>query len=239
MRKTCSVILFSASALILAACGETVNIGENGVAQGITVQATGTADVVPDSVRLSMSLSVLAETNELALAQLATTAELVRTSLTDAQIDAADIATQTVTVYPEYTYTEAEGQKLIGYRATQVFDVLIRDAAAAGAAVDAVVAAGGANVSINSTYPIVDDATDGVVAAREDAVAKARAKAEAYAELLDVSLGEIVYLTEVTSPSNIAVVGKADAMAEDAGTVVDLGTQEISVTVEVRWKLNQ
>ena len=239
MRKTCSVILFSASALILAACGETVNIGENGVAQGITVQATGTADVVPDSVRLSMSLSVLAETNELALAQLATTAELVRTSLTDAQIDAADIATQTVMVYPEYTYTEAEGQKIIGYRATQVFDVLIRDAGAAGAVVDAVVAAGGANVSINSTYPIVDDATDGVVAAREDAVAKARAKAEAYAELLDVSLGEIVYLTEVTSPSNIAVVGKADAMAEDAGTVVDLGTQEISVTVEVRWKLNQ
>ena len=239
MRKTSSVILFSASALILAACGETVNIGENGVAQGITVQATGTADVVPDSVRLSMSLSVLAETNELALAQLATTAELVRTSLTDAQIDAADIATQTVMVYPEYTYTEAEGQKIVGYRATQVFDVLIRDAAAAGAVVDAVVAAGGANVSISSTYPIVDDATDGVVAAREDAVAKARAKAEAYAELLDVSLGEIVYLTEVTSPSNIAVVGKADAMAEDAGTVVDLGTQEISVTVEVRWKLNQ
>lgn len=216
-----------------------MNIGENGVAQGITVQATGTADVVPDSVRLSMSLSVLAETNELALAQLATTAELVRTSLTDAQIDAADIATQTVMVYPEYTYTEAEGQKIVGYRATQVFDVLIRDAAAAGAVVDAVVAAGGANVSISSTYPIVDDATDGVVAAREDAVAKARAKAEAYAELLDVSLGEIVYLTEVTSPSNIAVVGKADAMAEDAGTVVDLGTQEISVTVEVRWKLNQ
>lgn len=215
-----------------------MNIGENGVAQGITVQATGTADVVPDSVRLSMSLSVLAETNELALAQLATTAELVRTSLTDAQIDAADIATQTVMVYPEYTYTEAEGQKIVGYRATQVFDVLIRDAAAAGAVVDAVVAAGGANVSINSTYPIVDDATDGVVAAREDAVAKARAKAEAYAELLDVSLGEIVYLTEVTSPSNIAVVGKADAMAEDAGTVVDLGTQEISVTVEVRWKLS-
>lgn len=216
-----------------------MNIGENGVAQGITVQATGTADVVPDSVRLSMSLSVLAETNELALAQLATTAELVRTSLTDAQIDAADIATQTVMVNPEYTYTEAEGQKIVGYRATQVFDVLIRDAAAAGAVVDAVVAAGGANVSISSTYPIVDDATDGVVAAREDAVAKARAKAEAYAELLDVSLGEIVYLTEVTSPSNIAVVGKADAMAEDAGTVVDLGTQEISVTVEVRWKLNQ
>ncbi len=215
-----------------------MNIGENGVAQGITVQATGTADVVPDSVRLSMSLSVLAETNELALAQLATTAELVRTSLTDAQIDAADIATQTVMVYPEYTYTEAEGQKIIGYRATQVFDVLIRDAAAAGAVVDAVVAAGGANVSISSTYPIVDDATDGVVAAREDAVAKARAKAEAYAALLNVSLGEIVYLTEVTSPSNIAVVGKADAMAEDAGTVVDLGTKEISVTVEVRWKLD-
>ena len=172
MRKMTATCLALVSALVLGACGETVNIGENGVAQGITVQATGTADVVPDAVRLSLSVSVLAESNDVALSGAANTSENVRSALTDLGIDAADVATQTVTVNPEYSYTESEGQKIVGYRASQVFDVLIRDAAMAGAVIDAVVAAGGANVSINYTSPVVDDATVGAVAAREDAVAR-------------------------------------------------------------------
>ena len=238
MRKMTATCLALVSALVLGACGETVNIGENGVTQGITVQATGTADVVPDAVRLSLSVSVLAESNDVALSGAASTSENVRSALTDLGIDAADVATQTVTVNPEYSYTESEGQKIVGYRASQVFDVLIRDAAMAGAVIDAVVAAGGANVSINYTSPVVDDATVGAVAAREDAVAKARAKAEEYAKLLDVELGDVVYLTEVSAPTNVVVGAKADAMAESSGTVIDLGTQEVSVTVEVRWEIS-
>ena len=238
MRKMTATCLALVSALVLGACGETVNIGENGVAQGITVQATGTADVVPDAVRLSLSVSVLAESNDVALAGAASTSENVRSALTDLGIDAADVATQTVTVNPEYSYTESEGQKIVGYRASQVFDVLIRDAAMAGAVIDAVVAAGGANVSINYTSPVVDDATVGAAAAREDAVTKARAKAEEYAKLIDVDLGDVVYLTEVSAPTNVVVGAKADAMAESSGTVIDLGTQEVSVTVEVRWEIS-
>lgn len=238
MRKITATCLALVSALVLGACGETVNIGENGVAQGITVQATGTADVVPDAVRLSLSVSVLAESNDVALSGAANTSENVRSALTDLGIDAADVATQTVTVNPEYSYTESEGQKIVGYRASQVFDVLIRDAAMAGAVIDAVVAAGVANVSINYTSPVVDDATVGAVVAREDAVAKARAKAEEYAKLLDVELGDVVYLTEVSAPTNVVVGAKADAMAESSGTVIDLGTQEVSVTVEVRWEIS-
>ena len=237
MRKIATASLILASALVLGACGETVNIGENGVAQGITVQATGTADVVPDAVRLSLSVSVLAESNEVALSQAATTAESVRTTLKDLGVEDADIATQTVMVSPEYSYTESEGQKIVGYRASQVFDVLIRDAENAGAVVDAVVTAGGANVSINYTSPVVDDATTGTIAAREAAVAQARAKAEEYAKLLDVELGDLVYLTEVSAPTNVVVGAKSDAMAESSGTRIDLGTQEVTVTVEVRWEI--
>jgi uncharacterized protein YggE len=113
----------------------------------------------------------------------------------------------------------------------------VRDAANAGAVIDAVITKGGANVSVNFTYPVVDDATSGSVAARKDAVAKARAKAEAYAELLGVELGDVVYLTEINAPTNIVVSKSADAMDESAPTQIDLGTQEVSVTVEVRWKL--
>jgi uncharacterized protein YggE len=84
----------------------------------------------------------------------------------------------------------------------------------------------------------VDDATAGAEAARKDAVEKAREKAEKYAELLGVELGDLVYFTEISAPSNVMVGVKADAMASEAsGSVIDLGTQEVSVTVEVRWKI--
>ena len=237
MRKT-SIATVVVSALFLVCCGETVNIGENGVAQGITVQATGTADVVPDAVRLSLSVSVMADTSETALSRVAISADAVRAALLKAGIDDADIATQTLAVNPEYTFTDAEGQKLIGYRATQVFDVLVRDAENAGAVVDAVVRAGGDAVAVNSTTPVLDDATDGATAARQDAVEKARAKAEEYAKLLGVELGDLVFLTELSAPTNIFVGAKSDAVSSESSTpVVDLGTQEITVTVEVRWQL--
>ena len=238
MRKIRTFAVLVASAIALSACGETVNIGENGVEQGITVQATGTADVVPDAVRLSLAVSVLAETNDVALAQASASADAVRQTLLDMKIDEADFATQGLSVNPEYTYTEAEGQKIVGYRATQVFDVLVRDAANAGAVIDAVISKGGVNVSVNSTYPVVEDATAGAEAAREDAVARARAKAEAYAELIGVELGDIVYLTEINAPTNVVAAKSSDAMAEGAATQIDLGTQEVTVTVEVRWKLD-
>jgi len=238
MRKIRTFAVLVASAIALSACGETVNIGENGVAQGITVQATGTADVVPDAVRVSLAVSVLAETNDVALAQASASADAVRQTLLDMKIDEADFATQGLSVNPEYTYTEAEGQKVVGYRATQVFDVLVRDAANAGAVIDAVISKGGVNVSVNSTYPVVEDATAGAESAREDAVAKARAKAEAYAELIGVELGDIVYLTEINAPTNVVAAKSSDAMAEGAATQIDLGTQEVTVTVEVRWKLD-
>jgi len=238
MRRLGVIGVVIASALVLAACGETVNIGDDGVAESITVQAVGTADVIPDSVRLSLTVSVVSDSNEDALSLAASAADRVRGVVTDSGVATADIATQTVTVNPEYSYTEAEGQKIIGYRASQVFDVLIRDAEGAGEVVDAVVAAGGADVSINYTSPVVEDATASAVAARKDAVAKARAKAEEYAALLDVELGDVLYLTEVSSPNNVVIGAKADAAAESLGTTVDLGTQEVTVTVEVRWEIS-
>ena len=238
MRKINAAIVFAVSALVLVGCGDTVNVGDNGVSQGITVQATGVADVLPDAVQVSLSVSVVAEANDVALSQVAATAEVVRSTLEQLGIDAADIATQSVSVNPEYSYTEAEGQRIVGYRASQTFDVLVRDASAAGAVVDSLVAAGGANLSINATYPVVNDSTATAQAARDDAVAKARAKAEEYAELLDVELGDLVFLTEISAPTNITIGAKADVMAESALTVIDLGTQEVTVTVEVRWQID-
>jgi uncharacterized protein YggE len=42
----------------------------------------------------------------------------------------------------------------------------------------------------------------------------------------------------VSSPNNVVIGAKADAAAESLGTTVDLGTQEVTVTVEVRWEIS-
>jgi len=238
MRKLGVLVGSVTCALALSACGETVTIGDGGIAQGITVQASGVSDVVPDAVRISLSVSVLADSSVAALAEATIAADEVRDVLAARSVADADVATQTLTVNPEYSYTEADGQKIIGYRASQIFEVLLRDAENAGEVISELVTRAGQNLSINSTSPILLDATAGAVSAREDAVRKARAKAEAYADLLGVELGEIVYLTEVNAPTNIVVGAKSDAMAESAPPVIDLGTQQVTVTIEVRWKLS-
>ena len=238
MRKLGVLVGSVTCALALSACGETVTIGDGGVAQGITVQASGVSDVVPDAVRISLSVSVLADSSVAALAEATIAADEVRDVLAARSVADADVATQTLTVNPEYSYTEADGQKIIGYRASQIFEVLLRDAENAGEVISELVTRAGQNLSINSTSPVLLDATAGAVSAREDAVRKARAKAEAYADLLGVELGEIVYLTEINAPTNITVGAKSDAMAESAPPVIDLGTQQVTVTIEVRWKLS-
>ncbi len=142
----------------------------------ITVNAEGTVKVAPDAVRLTATVSVVAPTNKEALAATSTNAAAVRKALIAAGVSTKDIATQNITAYPEYRYDNAGGSTLTGYRGSQVFSVVIRAAATAGAVVDAVVAAGADNVQINSVSPFVIDATKAAESARAVAVKNAKAR---------------------------------------------------------------
>ena len=67
----------------------------------------------------------------------------------------------------------------------------------------------------------------------------AKKKAEHYAELLEVDLGNVISVREFATSSAVPQPWlRADmAAGESVKTVVDLGTQEVSVTVEARWAL--
>jgi uncharacterized protein YggE len=204
----------------------------------ITVSAEGTVKVAPDAVRLTATVSVVAPTNKEALAATSTSAAAVRKALIAAKIATKDIATQNITAYPEYKYDSNGGSTLSGYRGSQVFSVVIRAAANAGSVVDDVVAAGGDVVQINSVSPFVLDASKAAESARAVAVKNAKAKAASYAKLLGVKLGKVNYLTENGSPSISAPIFVASAKAEgDAATVVDLGQQDVTVSITIQWAL--
>jgi uncharacterized protein YggE len=210
-------------------------------AQGVTVQATGTVKAVPDGVSFNFAVSVLAQSSETAMSEASATAELVRVALDAAGVAKDDIATQNVSVYPEYASSTTGTQTLSGYRAQQVFTVTLRDTAKAGEVVDAVIAAGGNSLQVYGVTPTLIDTDAAVAQAREAAMKSAKEKASDYAGLVDEELGSVVYVTEVTSPSSPVPYLSSDSTGTESSmtkTVVNLGTQDVSVTVEVRWSFD-
>lgn len=204
---------------------------------GITVQATGTIKVTPDAVRLNLTATSLGPTSKDALATTSTTASAIRKVLAADGVATKDIATMRISVNPEYNYSQDKPPVISGYRATQSFTVVIRKANTAGKVIDDVVAAAGDGATIDGVTPFVLDSEKAQASARISAVSKARTKAKAYASLLHARLGNVVYLTELNSNYTPGPIMYASAGKMDSSTQVDLGQQDVSVSVEVRWNL--
>jgi len=203
----------------------------------ITVTGTGTATVAPDAVRFLASVSILDATNKAALSNANKSSSAIREALKANGIESKDIKSSSLTVYPEYNYSQDKGQELMGYRATQSFTIVIRKAASAGEVIDAVVNAGGDPLQITGVVPFLSKGSAAAAAARKAAVADAKSRAISYASALGQHLGRVIYLNEITAPTyNFPIIGVEKA-ARDA-TQIDLGETEVTVTVNVRWALN-
>ena len=244
MMKIKNLFVLFASSVLIASCG--FSVGEKNtwdVTQpfetGVTVEATGSVKVVPDGVQFNFSVFVVEETSSSALERANKLASQAREALDDSKINKDDIATQSVSIYPEYSYSQEGVQNLIGFRATQSFAVTLRDTDKAGEVVDAVVSSVGTDLTIDILTPILIDSKDAAEQARENAIELAKKKAEHYADLLGVDLGNVISVREFATSSAVPQPWlRADmAAGESVKTVVDLGTQEVSVTVEARWAL--
>ena len=203
----------------------------------VTVNSEGAIKVTPDAVRLNANVSVVAGSNKDVLAKTSTSAAAVRAALTKSGIAKGDIATASITVYPEYNYTQDKGSVLVGYRGSQSFVVTIKNAENAGAVVDAVVAAGGDDLQIQGVTPFVLDSSNATESARANAVKNAKAKATSYAKLLGTKLGRVNYLVENSSPVNYPPMMAMAKSADSSATVVDLGQQDVTVSITIQWAL--
>ena len=235
-------IVFVGSFSLLASCG--FSLGEENtwdvtqpIETGVTVEATGLVKVVPDAVQFNFSVFAIDASSSGALKRANELASQAREALDKANVDKDEIATQSINIYPEYSYSQDGVQNLVGFRATQSFAVTLRDTTSAGEVVDAVVASAGTDLSIDTLAPILINSKDAAEQARENAIKIAKDKAEDYAELLGVDLGNVISVREfATSGATPQPWLRADlAVGESSKTVVDLGTQEVSVTVEARW----
>lgn len=225
-----AVVLVAAAAIALPASAATPE-------RYITINAEGVVKVTPDAVRLNANVTLISATSAEALSKTSAAAAKVRAALVAKKIATKDIKTTSISVYPEYNYTQDKGSVQIGYRASQSFEVIIRNATSAGAVVDDVVTAAGDSIQIQGATPFVLDSTKATASARTAAVANAKAKASSYASLLGVKLGKVTYLVENSSPvSYPTILGMAKA-ADSGATEIDLGNQDVTVSITVRWSL--
>lgn len=203
----------------------------------ISVSSIGTVKVTPDSVRLNASVSAIAKVSKDALSTANIAASKFRTAILANEIDKKYLASTTLTVYPEYNYTQETGNVLTGYRASQSFEVVIRNAAKAGEIVDTVVTSAGDALYINGVTPFVYDNTKATEAARISAVKNAKSKATSYAKLLGVKIGKVIWLQESSAPSSYPI-SMVQAKSDAGATQIDLGQQDISVSVATRWAIS-
>ena len=236
-RTLATIITVSAVAGFIALAIPANGAGTTGT-RFITVTGVGSVSVVPDAVRFNPTVSTLGATNNAALSTATKSAAAVRQALKDAGIASKDIRSASISVYPEYNWTQEAGTKITGYRASQSFDVLVRSASKAGIIIEAVITAGGDSVQLGGVIPVTLNPTLATEQARAAAVTNAKSKASSYAKLLGTSIGKVLSLEEQSSPVYSSPFPMAKAAADSTVVEIDLGEQDVTVTITVRWSLN-
>jgi len=237
LRTLATIIAVSAVAgfIALAIPANSAGTADN---RFITVTGVGSVSVVPDAVRFNATVSTVGATNNAALSTATKSAAAVRQALKDAGIATKDIRSANISVYPEYNWTQEAGTKITGYRGSQSFDVLVRSASKAGTIIEAVVTAGGDSVQLGGVIPVTLNPTLATEQARAAAVTNAKSKASSYAKLLGTSIGKVLSLEEQSSPIYSSLFPMAKAAGDATAVEIDLGEQDVIVTITVRWELN-
>jgi hypothetical protein len=204
----------------------------------LDVTAEGRSTRVPDIATIRAGVVAQGATAAAALADNATRMERVLAALKRAGIAPRDIQTASVSLNPQYRYTDGQPPAITGYQATNSVSVRFRAVAKAGPVLDALVAEGanqieGPDLAIEQLEAALDEA-------RADAVKRARARAELYARAAGLTVERIAAIREAGhdaggEPSPPVMRLRTQAVA--AKTQVVAGERDVAATLEVRFLL--
>ena len=221
------------AALAVAAVAAFAGVGRPAAARGdtgatpdtVTTVGHGVVTVVPDQASISAGVHTQATSAAEALSQNARLMNAVVAALK--QAGGKDLQTQQVSLYPQ----SKDDGTIIGYSADNSVSASA-SIAGSGALIDAAVGAG-ANTVSGPTLSISDqDARyrDALKKAVEDA----RAKALALADAGGFGIGPVSTVVEQTSSAPQPMFA-AGAVAKDAATPIEPGTQDVTADVTVTF----
>lgn len=209
---------------------------------GLWVNGEGRVKVTPDVVLLGLGVEVQKPSVAEAQRQAAESMDRVMKELKAKGVADKDIQTQQYSIYPVTRWDEKNSQEiLIGYRVSNMVTVKIRKIADAGSIIDAVTAAAGNDVRINSINFSIDDPTSYQKQAREKAVADAMERAKQIASVSGIKLGKVLYVTETGYYAPVVrdyYSAKSAVGVPAPETAISGGELEVSVSVQMVYNIN-
>jgi len=205
----------------------------------ISVSGTGKVVVSPDIADLRLGVAITKPTVKAARATAAQSMTNVIAALKKLGIADKDIKTTNLSLQPVYSYPQNGGApKLTGYNLTNTVAVTIRDLDKIGDAIDDSLAAGATTMD-GVTFRVEDPAA-AEEQARKEAMAQAKSKAETLASSAGIRITGVASISETSSPVPYPVpfYGEAAGAARDVSTPVEVGTNEVSVSVAVVYLID-
>lgn len=245
MRISRFALVAAGTVLVLAACGTAdepspavaAQEGSTTAMNGISVSGRGEVVGTPDTLTVTIGISVAKPTVSEAVDVAAQRATDLIAALQGLGVAEEDIQTSNYSIYPEYDYRENQTPQITGYRVDNTLNVKIRDLDRAGEVLDAATAAAGDEVRVNGVSFVLEDNDALLVAARAAAWEDAKAKAEQLAELAGVTLGAPLTIAESVGSVPVPYFARAEEAAGDAATPIQPGQETVSVDLTVTFAI--
>lgn len=203
-------------------------------APSLNLSAYGEVKAAPDMATITFGVQTEAATAQEAMRDNAAQMTRVVAALRRAGVAERDIQTSGLNLSAQYDYVQNEPPKLRGYQAVNRVTVVINDLTKVGTTADAVVAAG-----VNQIDGIsfgLKDPTAAENQARQLAVRNLQAKAQLYAQSLNVQLSGIRNLTEgggYSPPPPMPPMFAARAVSMDRAESTPVSAGELTVRIDI------
>jgi len=206
------------------------------IIRSISVIGQGEAYGPPDRATINAGVQVMAPTVIEASRENQASIERIMQALKNEGIDAADVQTADYSVWPEQEHDPRgmDQLRITGYRVNNTVRVTVRNIDRLGQVLAAVMSAG-ANAIHGIAFGVEDTAAL-EQRARAAAMAEARTRAEALAELAGVKLGRVLQVSQSSDGGYpTPLMGMARSRMEAmAAPVPGISAGQLGVTVQVQ-----
>jgi uncharacterized protein YggE len=223
---------FLATTIAVAALLAAPALAQTGPPAVVTVTGEATVSVPPDLAQIEGGVTSDAKTaREASEANNVAMGKLLL-ALKGVNIDERDVQTSRLSLQPQNAPNRTGSSAIIGYRASNLVTIRLRDITKLASVIDALVGAGaneigGINFMVSQASKLLDQA-------REQAIADARRKAEIYARAAGVTLGSPLSITEEGSPGAMPFRRMSAGIA---AAPLAQGEETLGVTVNVSWAI--
>ncbi|WKZ25711.1 MAG: SIMPL domain-containing protein [bacterium] len=238
-----SIIIFFILLFVYSKWGPSLPISVLTQTKGepLVVTETGKATIVPDIAKVIIGIEKQGQTLKQVQGEVNATSKNLTDSLKKLGIDEKDIKTTNYNVSPEYDYSSSP-YRINGYRVSTSYEIKVTNFEAINEVL-ILATSSGANVVGNISFEINEKDKEEVLnTAREEAVKKAKTKAEGLAKAAGITLGKIINVsesfgTDYPRPMTFDKSVEMGVGIEPAIANITPGETEIEVTISLSYEI--